>query len=55
MYPEYNQVIFYAGIAVSAAALIILIVSLTAARMKKIKLDSVLDEEYGKEEKRNGE
>lgn len=44
-----NEMMFYGGIVIAAAALAAGIVCLLTLKIKKIKLDAQLDEEYGEE------
>lgn len=48
-----NEMMFYGGIVIAAAALAAGIVCLLTLKMKKIKLDAQLDEEYGEEASRH--
>ena len=44
-----NQVLFYGGIIISAVSVIGLLASIVLFKYKRIKVDTKLDEEYGKE------
>jgi hypothetical protein len=44
-----DEMIFYGGIAVMAAAFVLGMISMLLLKVKKIKLDAKLDAEYGKE------
>ena len=44
-----NEMMFYGGIVIAAAALAAGIVCLLTLKIKKTKLDAQLDEEYGEE------
>lgn len=46
-----NEMMFYGGIILVAASALGMILYLLVARLKKIKLDMQLDQEYGKAEK----
>ncbi len=47
-----DEVLFYGGIIITGCSLLLAIIFLCISKIKKIRLDAQLDEEYGKRKKK---